>query len=160
VAAKPRLTKDDSRARSHCGLTIVAADERETASEGGRALLNLGHTFGHAIEAAEGYGSWLHGEAVAAGMLLAAEFSRRLGWIDASDVERVRRVLQRTELPTVAPRIGAARALALMGMDKKVIGGRIRLVLLRRLGEAVVTGDYPAEVLDALLREHFGQAAA
>jgi 3-dehydroquinate synthase len=136
---------------------IVAEDERE---HGRRALLNLGHTFGHAIEAAEGYGSWLHGEAVAAGMLLAAEFSRRLGWIDGRDVDRLRRLLERTGLPIAVPRIGAGRALALMGMDKKVLAGRIRLVLLRRLGEAVVTGDYPAATLEALLRDHFDQAAA
>jgi 3-dehydroquinate synthase len=136
---------------------IVAEDERE---HGRRALLNLGHTFGHAIETAEGYGSWLHGEAVAVGMLIAADFSRRLGWLTAVDVERVRRALERTGLRLEAPRIGAARALGLMGMDKKVLQGRIRLVLLRRLGEAVVSGDYPTEMLDGVLRDHFGQGSA
>ena len=135
---------------------IVAEDERE---HGRRALLNLGHTFGHAIETATGYGEWLHGEAVGTGMLLAADLSRRLGWLAVSDVERVRTLLLRTGLPTVAPVIGAARALELMGMDKKVLAGRIRLVLTKRLGEGVVTGDYPADALTATLEAHFGAAA-
>jgi 3-dehydroquinate synthase len=131
---------------------IVASDERE---QGARALLNLGHTFGHAIENASGYGEWLHGEAVAMGMLLAADMSQRLGHIAAADVTRVRDVLRRAELPLTAPPIGAARALELMGMDKKVLAGRIRLVLLRQLGQGIVTGDYPAEVLQQTLQTHF-----
>jgi 3-dehydroquinate synthase len=135
---------------------IVASDERE---QGVRALLNLGHTFGHAIEAAAGYGEWLHGEAVAAGMLLACDLSARLGWIGGGDVARVRELLRRADLPVTAPPIGAVRALDLMGMDKKVQQGRIRLVLLRRLGEGIVTGDYPAEALQATLRDHFEAAA-
>ena len=135
---------------------IVAEDERE---HGRRALLNLGHTFGHAIEAAVGYGEWLHGEAVGAGMLMAADLSCRLGWIAAADVERVRVLLGRAGLPTSAPAIGAARALGLMGMDKKVLAGRIRLVLMRRVGEGVVSGDYPADALAATLATHFGAAA-
>jgi 3-dehydroquinate synthase len=136
---------------------IVAADERE---HGQRALLNLGHTFGHAIETASGYGTWLHGEAVGAGMLLAADVSRRLGWLESTDVERVRRLLERTGLPMIAPKIGAARALELMGMDKKVLQGRIRLVLLRQIGTAVVAGDYPADVLQQALVDHFGREPA
>ena len=135
---------------------IVAADEREL---GQRALLNLGHTFGHAIETAAGYGEWLHGEAVAMGMLLAADLSQRLGWIGRADVERVRELLRRAGLPVAAPPIGASRALGLMGMDKKVLAGRIRLVLLRRLGAGEVSGDCPAEALQATLRAHFGEAA-
>jgi 3-dehydroquinate synthase len=135
---------------------IVAEDERE---HGRRALLNFGHTFGHAIETATGYGAWLHGEAVGAGMLMAADLSARLGWLGQEDVARVRDLLQRAGLPVVAPRIGAARGLELMGMDKKVLGGRIRLVLLRRLGEGVVAGDYPVEALQATLAGHFGAAA-
>jgi len=135
---------------------IVASDERE---QGVRALLNLGHTFGHAIENAAGYGAWLHGEAVGIGMLLAADLSRRLGWLDAAAVERVRALLVRTGLPVEAPRIGAARALDLMGMDKKVLQGRIRLVLLRSLGAGVVTGDYAIAALQATLRDHFEAAA-
>ena len=144
--------------RRSCELKaeIVAEDERE---HGRRALLNLGHTFGHAIEAASGYGEWLHGEAVAAGMLMAADLSRRLGWLDGGDVERVRSLLARAGLPLAAPPIGAARALALMGMDKKVLAGRIRLVLVRRPGEGVVSGDYPAEALADTLAAHFGSAA-
>ena len=135
---------------------IVAADERE---HGQRALLNLGHTFGHAIETAAGYGEWLHGEAVGVGMLLAADLSQRLGYIDTTDVARVRELLRRAELPTAAPAIGAARALELMGMDKKVLQGRIRLVLLRELGAGIVTGDYPAAALQATLHAHFESAA-
>ena len=144
--------------RRSCELKaeIVAEDERE---HGRRALLNLGHTFGHAIEAAAGYGEWLHGEAVAAGMLMAADLSRRLGWLDAGDLDRVRGLLARAGLPLAAPPIGAARALALMGMDKKVLAGRIRLVLVRRPGEGVVSGDYPAEALADTLAAHFGSAA-
>jgi 3-dehydroquinate synthase len=144
--------------RRSCELKaeIVAEDERE---HGRRALLNLGHTFGHAIETAAGYGEWLHGEAVGAGMLIAADLSCRLGWLEAADVERVRALLVRAGLPTQAPSIGAVRALELMGMDKKVLAGRIRLVLLRRLGEAVVEGDYPADVLQATLAAHFEAAA-
>ncbi|MDH4311036.1 MAG: 3-dehydroquinate synthase [Gammaproteobacteria bacterium] len=131
---------------------IVAADERE---HGQRALLNLGHTFGHAIETAAGYGEWLHGEAVALGMLLAADLSQRLGYIDTADATRVRELLRRAGLPIEAPAIGAARALELMGMDKKVLQGRLRLVLLREIGAGIVTGDYPADALQATLRGHF-----
>ena len=136
---------------------IVASDERE---QGQRALLNLGHTFGHAIENAMGYGQWLHGEAVGVGMLLAADLSCRLGWIATADVERVRTLLERIGLPTGAPAIGAHRALELMGMDKKVLAGRIRLVLLRRLGEGVVSGDFPPAALEETLGAHFEARAA
>jgi 3-dehydroquinate synthase len=136
---------------------IVASDERE---QGVRALLNLGHTFGHAIENASGYGEWLHGEAVAMGMLQAADMSQRLGHLSAADVLRVRELLRRAGLPLAAPPIGAARALELMGMDKKVLAGRIRLVLLRKLGDGIVTGDYPADVLQQTLRTHFEGAPA
>jgi len=135
---------------------IVAADERE---HGARAHLNLGHTFGHAIEAAAGYGEWLHGEAVGVGMLMAADLSYRLGWLDGGDVERVRVLLQRAGLPWSAPRIGATRALELMAMDKKVLAGRVRLVLLSRLGQGVVSGDYPAEALRQAVTAHFGSPA-
>jgi 3-dehydroquinate synthase len=128
--------------------SIVALDERET---GQRALLNFGHTFGHAIEAAAGYGEWLHGEAVAIGMVLAAETSARLGWLAAADVGRVRELLRRARLPVAAPRIGVARARALMALDKKVLAGQLRLVLLRALGDAVVSGDYDVRALEAVL---------
>jgi 3-dehydroquinate synthase len=135
---------------------IVSEDERE---HGRRALLNLGHTFGHAIEKAAGYGEWLHGEAVGVGMLLAADLSHRLGRIGLPEVARVRHLLQRAGLPIAAPPIGASHALSLMGMDKKVLAGRIRLVLLRGLGDGVVSGDYPAGALQATLAAHFGGVA-
>lgn len=120
---------------------VVAADELETASEGGRALLNLGHTFGHAIETGTGYGVWLHGEAVAAGTVMAVELSRRLGWLTDADVERVCRLFERAHLPLRGPVLGTDTYLDLMGHDKKVIAGRLRLVLLKRLGEAVTWAD-------------------
>jgi 3-dehydroquinate synthase len=123
---------------------VVAGDERETARDNGRALLNLGHTFGHAIETGTGYGTWLHGEAVAAGTVMAAELSRRMGWIDAGDVTRVRDLLARAGLPVRGAPLGADRYLDLMGHDKKVIAGRLRLVLLKRLGEAVTWSEAPA----------------
>lgn len=127
---------------------VVAADEFETAREGGRALLNLGHTFGHAIETGMGYGSWLHGEAVAAGTMMAVELSRRLGWLSAVDAERVRSLFLRARLPVSGPVLGADTYFDLMGHDKKVIAGQLRLVLLKRLGEAVTCSDAPqAEIL-------------
>ena len=135
---------------------IVAEDERE---HGRRALLNLGHTFGHAIETATGYDEWLHGEAVGAGLLMAADLSWRLGWLAEADLARIRHLLERAGLPVATPPIGAGRALQLMGMDKKVLAGRIRLVLMRRVGEGVVVGDYPAAALEATLSAHFGATA-
>ena len=131
---------------------VVGADERE---QGQRAILNFGHTFGHAIEAASGYGNWLHGEAVAAGMVLAVDLSLRLGWLTAAQSTRIIQLLRCFELPVQAPRIGAQRALHSMGLDKKVLGGKLRLVLLRALGRAEVTSDYPVPALEALLQEHF-----
>lgn len=131
---------------------VVAIDEREL---GLRAILNLGHTFGHAIEAATGYGNWLHGEAVAAGMVLAADLSQRLGWLPAQDYHRTVALLERFGLPVTGPAIGADRALNLMGMDKKVLAGKLRLVLLKSLGEAIVTGDVPAQALSATLDRGF-----
>ncbi len=130
---------------------VVAADEFETAKEGGRALLNLGHTFGHAIETGMGYGEWLHGEAVAAGMVMDAELSCRLGWITPADLERVVRLLQRAGLPVRAPKLGASRYLELMSHDKKVIAGSLRLVLLKGIGQAVTSADAPrAEIAAAI----------
>ena len=115
---------------------VVAADERES---GERALLNLGHTFGHAIETGMGYGEWLHGEAVAAGTLIAAELSCRLGWIDSGAVARIERLFVRAGLPVMGPRLGVDRYVELMSHDKKVLDGKLRLVLLRRIGKAVVS---------------------
>lgn len=123
---------------------VVAADERES---GERALLNLGHTFGHAIENAMGYGVWLHGEAVAAGTMLAADLSRRLGWLSADEVARIRKLLVAAKLPVDAPDLGVERYLDLMGMDKKVVDGKIRLVLQQGIGKSVITSDYDAEAL-------------
>ncbi len=128
---------------------LVSADERET---GARALLNLGHTFGHAIEAGLGYGEWLHGEAVAAGMCMAADLSVRLGWLDAQERERARALLARLGLPTAAPAaVTPTRMIELMGVDKKVRAGRMRLVLLKAVGDAVLTADFDPEALHATL---------
>jgi 3-dehydroquinate synthase len=132
--------------------TVVAKDERERNL---RAILNFGHTFGHAIEAATAYEKYLHGEAVGLGMLIAAGLSQRLGLIDAAIRDRVRDILKRAGLPIEAPRVGAARALELMRMDKKVMGGAVRLVLLEKLGRAIVTADYPQTALFATLEESF-----
>ena len=119
---------------------VVAADERES---GVRALLNLGHTFGHAIETGVGYGVWLHGEAVAAGMYMAAALSERLGWISAADVARVEAVIRSARLPVRAPaKLEPERMLELMAVEKKAQEGMIRLVLLKAVGEAVLTADY------------------
>jgi 3-dehydroquinate synthase len=130
---------------------MVAADE----TEGGiRALLNLGHTFGHAIEAGLGYGAWLHGEAVGAGLCLAADLSRRLGRIDAGDVQRVEKLVGRAKLPTRAPGgISAERMLELMAVDKKIKGGKLRLVLLEAIGKADLTGDFDPAALEETLEE-------
>ncbi|OLU24155.1 3-dehydroquinate synthase [Pseudomonas sp. PA27(2017)] len=128
---------------------VVGADEKET---GVRATLNLGHTFGHAIETQMGYGVWLHGEAVAAGTVMALEMSHRLGWIDADERDRGIRLFQAAGLPVVPPQeMTPAQFLAHMAVDKKVLDGQLRLVLLRSLGEAVVTSDYPADILSATL---------
>ena len=132
---------------------VVSQDEHE---HGLRAILNFGHTFGHAIETAAGYGEWLHGEAVGAGMAIALDMSHRLGAIHESDAQRSVRLLQALEIPVAPPRLGAQRALELMGMDKKVLRGQLRLVLLNRLGEATITADYPRDVLNATLAHHFG----
>jgi len=132
--------------------TVVAKDERE---QNLRAILNFGHTFGHAIEAATGYDTYLHGEAVGLGMLMAADLSRRLGLIENETQERVRDILTRAGLPTEVPRIGAAKGRELMQMDKKVLAGAVRLVLLEKLGRAILTADYPHAALDATLEEYF-----
>jgi 3-dehydroquinate synthase len=123
---------------------VVAADEKES---GERALLNLGHTFGHAIENGMGYGVWLHGEGVAAGTLLAARMSQRMGWLKADEVARIERIFQAGRLPTQAPALGVDKYLDLMGLDKKVADGKIRLILLKAIGQAVMTGDYPQDQL-------------
>ena len=129
---------------------VVGADEREA---GIRATLNLGHTFGHAIETHQGYGVWLHGEAVAAGTVMALEMSRQLGWISVDERDRGVRLLARAGLPVVPPTdMTPDDFMQHMAVDKKVLDGQLRLVLLKQLGEAVVTGDFPREALDATLR--------
>jgi 3-dehydroquinate synthase len=138
---------------------VVAADERES---GQRALLNLGHTFGHAIETGMGYGNWLHGEGVSAGTMLAADLSRRMGMITEADVERIAALFRRAGLPVVAPDLGYDAYMDYMGVDKKVEGGRIRFVLFKQLGEAFVSGpgtanDYDAAALRTTLSEAVGQ---
>ncbi len=127
---------------------IVGADERE---EGERALLNLGHTFGHAIESGMGYGQWLHGEAVAAGMVIAAQVSQRMGRIDEAAVERLRSLVARAGLPVQAPALGFERWMTLMARDKKVRAGAIRYILLNAIGDAFITADVPEDALRAVL---------
>jgi len=129
---------------------VVAADEREQS--GRRALLNLGHTFGHAIETGMGYGTWLHGEAVACGMVMAAEMSRQLGWLSPDEVARIRGLLERAQLPVAPPpELSAETFLDLMAVDKKVEAGRLRLVLLRGIGDAVLSSDFDPAALRATL---------
>jgi 3-dehydroquinate synthase len=131
---------------------IVGRDERE---QGERALLNLGHTFGHAIEAATGYVEWLHGEAVGAGLLIAADLSERTGALTRADVQRIEQLLLRAGLRTKAPRIGAEKAAGYMSIDKKVQGGRVRLVLMQGFGHARLTADYDDAALRDTLHAHF-----
>jgi 3-dehydroquinate synthase len=153
LAREPGPLAESIRRACAIKAAIVAGDERE---RGQRALLNLGHTFGHAIEAGAGFGSVLHGEAVAMGLVLAAELSARIGRLPAPDAARLRALLSAAGLPVDAPRIGRARMLELMAMDKKVKGGRIRLVLLDGIGRAAVADDYPREALEDLLAERAG----
>jgi 3-dehydroquinate synthase len=154
------LTVGDGRladvVRRCCALKarIVEADERETAAEGGRALLNLGHTFGHAIENVAGYGTYLHGEAVAIGLCAAARLSQKLGYITADEVGRVQRVVAAHALPTrlVAP-LAYEALVGAMTRDKKVRAGGLRFVVLRRLGEAATQSDVPLELVRESLQE-------
>jgi 3-dehydroquinate synthase len=127
---------------------VVAEDEREA---GRRALLNLGHTFGHAIETGAFLGAWLHGEAVAAGLVMACELSVRLGKLDQDIADRVERLLVAASLPVRPPPIGGARLKALMAIDKKVAGGKLRFVLPEGLGESALCGDVPEADLDVVL---------
>lgn len=131
---------------------IVGRDERE---QGERALLNLGHTFGHAIETVTGYQSWLHGEAVAAGMAMAASMSARAGWMTQQEVERLYRLLERAGLRTDARgEVSPAAAREAMAIDKKVQSGRLRLILMRGIGQAFVTAEFPQDALTATLEAH------
>ena len=151
-----RLASRDPEALAHaiersCEIKaeIVARDEREG---GVRALLNFGHTFGHAIESAAGYGKWLHGEAVGAGMALAARFSAAQGRIAAADAERLVGLIARLGLPVKPPAIAPAVWLEYMGRDKKNEAGRVTLVLLDGLGRGAIVKDAPRAALEAFLR--------
>jgi len=150
------LKARDKQALSHaiarsCAIKaeVVAGDERES---GARALLNLGHTFGHAIETGTGYGNWLHGEAVSAGMVMAADLSARHGWLSRQDVERTAALLRLAGLPVTPPaEMSERRFLDLMAVDKKSLDSGLRLILLRAIGTAEVTADFRPELLRATL---------
>ena len=132
---------------------VVAADERES---GQRALLNLGHTFGHAIETGMGYGNWLHGEAVASGMVMAARLSEKLGWINDDDVTRVIDLIERANLPVKAPlQMTVDKFLELMAIDKKVSDGVLHLILFKAIGKAVLTSDYDKKNLIAAIEASY-----
>lgn len=132
---------------------IVGQDERE---HGERALLNLGHTFGHAIEAVTGYARWLHGEAIGAGLVMAARLSHESGLLGSQDLDRVIRLVERLGLPVHVPDVTPQAVLEHMRIDKKVLAGRMRLVLLRGIGAAFVTADYDVERLVRTLEAHLG----
>jgi len=152
LAREPAALIHAIRRSCEIKATVVAADEREQDI---RAILNFGHTFGHAIEAATNFDTFLHGEAVGFGMLLATDLSARLGLVEASLPRRLAALLAASGLPVTAPRIGLTRALDLMQMDKKVKDGKIRLILLDRLGHAVVRADTEEAALRATLSESF-----
>ncbi|ROH93808.1 3-dehydroquinate synthase [Stagnimonas aquatica] len=134
---------------------IVGLDEREAVAGGPRALLNLGHTFGHAVETFAGYGHWLHGEAVGLGLVMAADLSARLGWISRAEAERCTALVAAAGLPLLPPEgMTPADFRRLMAGDKKVAGGQLRLVLLRALGEAVLTADFDDAALSACLQHY------
>ncbi|ALY67295.1 3-dehydroquinate synthase [Pseudomonas aeruginosa] len=153
LALEPTVVTEAIERSCAAKARVVGADERES---GVRATLNLGHTFGHAIETQQGYGVWLHGEAVGAGTVMALEMSHRLGWLSAAERDRGTRLLRRAGLPVVPPaEMTAEDFMEHMAVDKKVLDGRLRLVLLQGLGNAVVTGDFPREILDATLRTDY-----
>ena len=134
-----------------CKARIVAADERE---QGQRALLNFGHTSGHAIETQMGYGNWLHGEAVGAGMAMAADLSCRLGWISKQQVQRIKSLLHASGLPLWGPEgMHVDTYLGHMQVDKKVTDGTLRLILLQKLGEAILTSDFGSDLLQQTLKQ-------
>ena len=138
VARKPEALIHAVRRSCELKARIVAEDERES---GARALLNFGHTFGHAIEAGTGYGAWLHGEAIAAGMVMAAELSALMGHLKKTEVSRVRELLKRAGLPVAGPALAPERLMELMSLDKKTAKGRTRFVLLEALGRAALRAD-------------------
>ena len=151
-ALDPAIVGDAVRRCCEIKAEVVASDETES---GVRAILNFGHTFGHAIEAGMGYGAWLHGEAVGAGMVIAADLSRRLGMLDAPAVTRIRALCERAGLPVRAPALSVARMVALMQVDKKAEAGAVRFVVLDGLGRAVLRSA-PADAVEDALRAHGG----
>ncbi|MCG8285007.1 3-dehydroquinate synthase [Acinetobacter seifertii] len=154
VARDPNLLAEAVYRSCAHKARIVANDEKE---QGERALLNLGHTFGHAIESYLGYGTWLHGEAVATGMVMAADLSQSLGWISTEDVARTKKIIQRANLPISCPQIPLDDFLGYMAHDKKVLNGQLRLVLLKQLGQAVITKDFDVELMkQAILTNQHG----
>ncbi|GAB6035125.1 3-dehydroquinate synthase [Galenea microaerophila] len=153
LAREPAILAEAIERSCHNKAEVVAADEKEA---GQRALLNLGHTFGHAIEAGMGYGKWLHGEAVSAGTMQAAYLSQLMGKITAEEVSRIGRLFTQAHLPIYPPSLEempVERFLELMAGDKKVQAGTIRLVLLKKIGEAYLTGNYPEALLIRTLKE-------
>jgi 3-dehydroquinate synthase len=145
----------DTTAMAHAVLrsceiksAVVSADEREG---GIRATLNFGHTFGHAIEAGMGYGAWLHGEAVACGMVMGADLSRRLSFITQDEVNRLTKIIQSMNLPTDPPKFSAQRYIELMQVDKKTEGGQIRYVVLEKIGKAQIKSVPDAQVIETLV---------
>lgn len=137
---------------------MVAADEKEN---GKRALLNLGHTFGHAIETSAGYGKWLHGEAVGTGMLMAADLSMRMGWIDEQALHRTEDLIDRAALPTRAPAyMDYEHFMERMAVDKKVRAGKINFILLKAIGDSVVTNEFDDKQLRETIEAHRALAEA
>lgn len=155
LAGEPEALAHVIRRSCEIKAAIVGRDERE---QGERALLNLGHSFGHALEAATAYQEWLHGEAVGAGLVMAAAMSQACGFLSAADAARVRQLVERAGLPAHVANVGPRALLEHMRIDKKVKGGRIRLVLLRGIGSAFITDDYPDAALQGTLEGHCGGA--
>lgn len=155
LAREPQALAHAIRRSCEIKAAVVGRDEHE---QGERALLNLGHTFGHAIEAAGGFRTYLHGEAVAAGLAMAASLSAEVGLLEPAAAERVRRLLQLAGLPVQVPDLSVARLREAMQLDKKVRAGQLRLVLLRRIGAAFLSADYPAEALAGTLAAHAAPA--
>jgi 3-dehydroquinate synthase len=153
LAADPAALSHVIKRSCEIKAEIVGRDERE---QGDRALLNLGHTFGHAVESATHYTRWLHGEAVGAGLLMAAAMSQECGLVEAAQVERLRVLLERAGLPVRIDGVTPEVALEHMRIDKKALGGRMRLILLRQIGDSFVTADYPEQALQRTLSSYFG----
>jgi len=153
LAADPAALAHVIRRSCEIKAEIVGRDERE---HGDRALLNFGHTFGHAVESATSYKEWLHGEAIGAGLVMAAHMSRESGYLTSEELDRVTRLVDRAGLPTHVFNVEPDVALQHMRIDKKVQAGRIRLVLLRGIGSAFVTADYGEAALRRTLATHLG----